>query len=97
MLFPTKHALGLESEDGRELLLDTVGLKGAGFTAFVQDGQKVSVGDALLKAELAFIRSKGLKTAAILCVTEPKEPEITFTAEKRVTAGKDEIAAIKLS
>ena len=43
MLFPTKHALGLKSEDGQELLLhigiDTVGLKGEGFTAFVQDGQ----------------------------------------------------------
>ena len=101
MLFPTKHALGLKSEDGQELLLhigiDTVGLKGEGFTAFVQDGQKVSAGDALIEADLAFIRSKGLETAAILCVTEPKEPEITFTAEKRVTAGKDEIAAIKLS
>ncbi len=101
MLFPTKHALGLKSEDGQELLLhigiDTVGLKGEGFSAFVQDGQKVSAGDALIQADLPLIRSKGLETAAILCVTEPKEPEITFTTEKHVTAGKDEIAAIKLS
>lgn len=100
MLFPTKHALGLKSEDGQELLLhigiDTVGLKGEGFTAFVQDGQQVSAGDALIEADLAFIRSKGLETAAILCVTEPKDLEITFTTEKRVTAVKDEIAAIKL-
>lgn len=100
MLFPTKHALGLKSEDGQELLLhigiDTVGLKGEGFTAFVQDGQKVSAGDALIEADLAFIRSKGLETAVILCVTEPKEPELTFTTAQHVTAGKDEIAAIKL-
>lgn len=99
MLFPTKHALGLKSEDGQELLhigIDTVGLKGEGFTAFVQDGQKVSAGDALIEADLAFIRSKGLETAAILCVTEPEEPELTFTTAQHVTAGKDGIAAIKL-
>lgn len=101
MLFPTKHALGIKSDDGYELLLhigvDTVGLKGEGFTAFVQDGQKVSEGDALLQADLEFIRSKGLETSAILCVTEPSEPEITFTTEERVYAARDVVATIKLS
>lgn len=101
MLFPTKHALGIKSDDGYELLLhigvDTVGLKGEGFTAFVQDGQKVSAGDALLQADLEFIRSKGLETSAILCVTEPHEPEITFTTEERVYAARDVVATIKLS
>lgn len=91
MLFPTKHALGIKSDDGYELLLhigvDTVGLKGEGFTAFVQDGQ----------ADLEFIRSKGLETSAILCVTEPHEPEITFTTEERVYAARDVVATIKLS
>ena len=101
MLFPTKHALGIKSDDGYELLLhigvDTVGLKGEGFTAFVQDGQKVSEGDALIQADLEFIRSKGLETSAILCVTEPHEPEITFTTEERVYAARDVVATIKLS
>lgn len=101
MVFPTKHALGLKSEDGQELLLhigiDTVGLKGEGFTAFVQDGQKVSAGDVLIEADLSFIRSKGLETAVILCVTEPQQADVTFTMAQRVSAGKDEIASIKLS
>lgn len=100
MLFPTKHALGLKSEDGQELLLhigvDTVGLKGEGFTAFVEDGQKVAAGDLLIEADLSLIRSKGLETDAILCITEPQEPDVSFTAAQHVCAGKDEIAAIKL-
>lgn len=100
MLFPTKHALGLKSDDGQELLLhigiDTVALKGEGFTAFVQDGQKVSVGDPLLSADLDFLRSKGLETAAILCITEPKEPQISFTTQDTVQAAQDNIATITL-
>lgn len=100
MLFPTGHALGLKSEDGQELLLhigiDTVGLKGEGFTAFVQDGQKVSAGDLLIQADLPFIRSKGLETSVILCVTEPQDAQITFTTAKHVNAGTDEVASIKL-
>lgn len=100
MLFPTKHALGLKSDDGQELLLhigiDTVALKGEGFTAFVQDGQKVSAGDPLLSADLDFLRSKGLETAAILCITEPKEPQISFTTQDTVQAAQDNIATITL-
>lgn len=100
MLFPTKHALGLKGEDGQELLLhigiDTVGLKGEGFTAFVQDGQKVSSGDPLLSADLDFLRSKGLETTAILCITEPKEPQTSFTAQDTVKAVQDNIATITL-
>lgn len=100
MLFPTKHALGLKSDDGQELLLhigiDTVGLKGEGFTAFVQDGQTVAEGAPLIQADLDFIRSKGLETAAILCVTEPQDAPITFTTEKTVRAGQDVLGAISL-
>lgn len=51
----------------------------------------------LLQADLEFIRSKGLETSAILCVTEPHEPEITFTTEERVYAARDVVATIKLS
>ena len=104
------QGIAIESDDGKfyspvngtitmllHIGVDTVGLKGEGFTAFVQDGQKVSEGDALIQADLEFIRSKGLETSAILCVTEPREPEITFTTEERVYAARDVVATIKLS
>ncbi|TDM04192.1 glucose-specific PTS transporter subunit IIBC [Macrococcus carouselicus] len=60
MDFPTKHALGLESEEGVEMLihygLETVGLKGEGFEVLVKPGDKIAIGQPLLKADLDFIR-----------------------------------------
>jgi len=58
-LFPTKHAVAVRSDSGVEVLihvgLDTVNLKGAGFTAHVAVGDKVSVGDLLLDVDLAAV------------------------------------------
>ncbi|WP_312039952.1 glucose-specific PTS transporter subunit IIBC [Macrococcoides bohemicum] len=61
MDFPTKHALGLESDDGIEVLihfgLETVGLKGAGFEMLVKPGDHVTKGQSLLKVDLDYIRA----------------------------------------
>ena len=58
-LFPTKHAVAVRSDSGVEVLihvgLDTVNLNGAGFTAHVAVGDKVSVGDLLLDVDLAAV------------------------------------------
>jgi PTS system D-glucosamine-specific IIC component len=60
-LFPTKHALGLLSDSGREILIhvgiDTVKLKGEGFEALVSEGDRVEAGQPLLKVDLEFIKS----------------------------------------
>lgn len=59
--FPTKHALGLVSEDGLEILihvgLDTVNLKGQGFEMLVTEGDLVDVGTPLLKVDLPYIEA----------------------------------------
>ena len=61
-LFPTKHAIGIMSNEGREVLIhfgiDTVTLKGEGFTAHVEAGDKVQVGDLLLTVDLEAVRAK---------------------------------------
>ena len=58
-VFPTKHAIGLETDTGIEVLihvgLDTVKLNGEGFELLVEDGQLVQRGDALLKIDLDYI------------------------------------------
>lgn len=99
MIFPTKHALGIKMENGIEILLhiglDTVNLKGEGFIAYVQDGQEVHQGDLLLEADLHLIKEKGYFTEAILCFTEPKELNISFTLENTVKANEDTIAVIR--
>lgn len=61
-LFPTKHALGLLSDSGREILIhvgiDTVKLKGKGFEALVSEGDRVELGQQLLQVNLDFIKLK---------------------------------------
>lgn len=61
-IFPTKHALSLTDINGREILihvgLDTVTLKGEGFTSFVQDGDVVKKGQKLMEIDFSFIQDK---------------------------------------
>ena len=72
-IFPTKHALGLVTEAGLEVLvhigLDTVSLEGKPFTVHVAEGQKVAVGDLLVTADLEAIRAAGRETSTIVVFT----------------------------
>jgi PTS system glucose-specific IIA component len=60
--FPTKHAIGIKSETGVEVLihvgLETVGMKGEGFEGLVEVGDKVSVGTPLLNFDIELIKEK---------------------------------------
>lgn len=59
-VFPTKHAIGIKSKQGNEILihigLDTVKLKGEGFDVLVKDGEKVKKGQEIIKFDLEFIK-----------------------------------------
>ena len=72
-VFPTKHALGLVTEAGLEVLvhigLDTVSLEGKPFTVHVAEGQKVAAGDLLVTADLDAIRAAGRETSTIVVFT----------------------------
>ncbi|GEL06444.1 PTS sugar transporter subunit IIA [Rummeliibacillus stabekisii] len=61
-VFPTKHAINLLDDQGREILLhiglETVSLNGLGFTPFVKDGQKVKKGDRLMDVDFDTIKKK---------------------------------------
>lgn len=69
----SQHALGLKSEDGIELLIhvgvDTVSMEGKGFQALVKKGDKVVMGQNILKFSIAEIKAKGLKTEVAIIVT----------------------------
>ena len=77
VLFPTKHAIGLVSDEGLELLMhigmDTVNLDGDGFTAHVKQGDRVSVGDALISFDMAAIQAAGYSLATPVIVTNQND------------------------
>lgn len=69
----TKHALGLTTDDGADILihvgLDTVKLNGAPFTLHVNEGDHVVKGQLLLTADLAAIQAAGCQIYTPVLVT----------------------------
>lgn len=73
VLFPTKHAVGIVSEEGVEMLMhigmDTVSLDGKGFEAHVAQGDKVVVGQQLISFDMDVIKEAGLVTETPVIIT----------------------------
>ena len=73
VLFPTKHAVGIVSEEGVEMLMhigmDTVSLDGKGFEAHVEQGDKVVVGQQLISFNMDVIKEAGLVTETPVIIT----------------------------
>ena len=71
----SRHACGLQLADGTELLIhigvDTVDMKGDGFTLFVHDGDTVKAGDKLISFSPDKIAAAGHPKTTIFIVTEP--------------------------
>ena len=87
----TLHAVGITSNDGIELLIhvgmDTVDMKGQGFTVLVKENQKVTAGTPLLKVDLDAIRAAGHPTATAIIVTDGAGDEVKMLAEGDVAPG----------
>lgn len=79
MVANTKHAFGLETEDGIEILvhigLETVELKGDGFETKAEVGDKVKVGDLLSVVDLELLKEKGYDTVIPIVITNMDEVE----------------------
>lgn len=77
MVFETKHAVGIESENGVEILIhvgiDTVKLEGKPFEALVQTGEKVREGQPILKANLDMIKEAGYDVTTPIVITNHNE------------------------
>lgn len=73
----TKHAVGISSVDGIELLIhvgvDTVAMKGDGFQCFVKEGQKVCIGDKLLSFDQEKVAAAGHSDVVVVLVSNSDE------------------------
>ncbi|WP_026882206.1 beta-glucoside-specific PTS transporter subunit IIABC [Clostridium akagii] len=99
-LFNTKHAIGLTSEDGTEILihigLDTVKLEGKYFIAHVKKDDKVKVGDLLIEFDIKAIEKAGYEVITPVIVTNSvKYKDIVSIIDKKVEEKDELIKVIK--
>ena len=99
-IFPTKHALGLVTEAGLEVLvhigLDTVSLEGKPFTVHVAEGQKVAAGDLLVTADLDAIRVAGRETSTVVVFTNGDAIKSVKLEKTGSLAAKTAVAKVEL-
>jgi len=96
-VFPSKHAIGLKTTDGLELLIhigiDTVKLEGKGFETFVKDGDKVKRGDKLLNFDLEFIKNNAPSIASpVICTALNDKQKVRLLNSGEIKAGDSLIA-----
>lgn len=91
-LFPTLHAIGMQADNGLELLihigLDTVQLNGEGFQAMVKQGDRVKKGQLLVTFDKEFIESKGFCLETPVLVTNSDDfLEVIETKQIEISPG----------
>lgn len=94
-VFPSKHAIGITTTDGLELLihigLNTVMLNGEGFTTFVEQGDKVSKGQKILEFDKEFIESKGFSLQSPVVIANVDQFKDVVTEEKKAVKTGEEL------
>ncbi|MFK4997812.1 PTS glucose transporter subunit IIA [Bacillus sp. N9] len=100
-VFPTKHAVGIKANNGAEILLhiglETVGMNGEGFTAFVKEGDRVKMGDTLVEFDVTLVTEKAASTITPIIITNGDD---VASLEKQplgqVTAGETAIIEVTM-
>jgi len=98
-MFETKHAVGLELDNGVELLIhigvDTVSMNGEGFESFVNEGDKVKKGDKLVKFDIDKIKAAGHPATTPVIVTNTDDFEDVVIVKTGDIKAGDDIIEIK--
>ena len=103
VLFPTKHAIGIVSDEGVELLIhigmDTIGLDGKGFESHVAQGDHVTVGQKLIRFDMDVIKAAGLviETPVIITNQDAYTATIAGTYPTTIQAGEPLMVATRIN
>lgn len=88
----TLHAYGITSDDGLEILvhfgLETVSLKGEGFTSHVKEGDRVTAGQLIAEADIDFLKSRSIDLITPVLVCEGGEGLNMRISEGNVKKGE---------
>ena len=92
-VFPTKHAIGVTSDEGVEILIhigiDTVEMNGEGFESFVKQNERVKKGDLMIRVDLDKIKAAGLSSITPVVVTNSTTyKDISIVASNKVDKGQ---------
>ena len=94
----TLHAYGFTSDDGLEILvhvgIDSVALKGAGFTAHVKEGDKVKAGDLVAEVDLDVLKKNNIPTITPVLVCDGADELVMTAATGSVAAGKSVVLTL---
>ncbi|WP_283679534.1 glycoside-pentoside-hexuronide (GPH):cation symporter [Lentilactobacillus sp. Marseille-Q4993] len=98
-MFPTRHAIGLKSDDGVQTLIhigiNTVTMHGTGFTSRVAQGQKVKKGDELLEFWAPAIEKAGLDDTVLVVINNADEFSSIDVKDKTEVVHGDEVMTLK--
>ncbi|CAM4012273.1 PTS glucose transporter subunit IIA [Vibrio neonatus] len=97
-IFETNHAFSIESTDGIELFfhfgIDTVELKGEGFTRIGSEGQEVKAGDTIIEFDLAFLEEKAKSTLTPVVISNMDEIKELNKLSGAVTVGETPVLRV---
>lgn len=98
-IFETNHAFSIESDSGLELFvhfgIDTVELRGEGFTRIAQEGQQVKKGDTIIEFDLALLEAKAKSTLTPVVISNMDEVKEVTKHSGAVTQAEDVIMRVK--
>ncbi len=99
-VFPSKHAIGIMSDGGKEVLVhigvNTVKLKGQGFTLLVEEGDLVAAGQPIMEVDLEYVKANAKSVMSpVIFSNLPEGSSVTLKKPGKVTIGDKDIITIQ--
>ncbi|AKG33982.1 glucose-specific PTS transporter subunit IIBC [Paenibacillus durus] len=99
-VFPSKHAIGIMSDGGKEVLVhigvNTVKLKGQGFTVLVEEGDLVAAGQPIMEVDLEYVKAHAPSVISpVIFSNLPEGSAVTLKKPGKVSIGDKDIVSIK--